>query len=363
MNEVSVCMIVFNEEKHIEKSISSVKPYVNEVIVVDHHSTDRTLQIAKDLGARVISRDWGFHFAEARNYCISLAKNPLILVMDADEEMVTSKEELEQSCIILENNPDSAARIEIQSVTSPNTISTSWITRLFHNRPGHKYYGRIHEQLLYSGEEPKIVNSMIKFNHSGYLPDQINEKNKINRNLELLLTDLKDSPDNAYLLFQIGRSYEIMQDWPSAIQYYSVAKEKIDYRSQYFSSLLYHMATTHMKSGRWSDFFEIVQQALNIYPDYTDLYYIYGCGLIESRNPNWFNQIPDAFHACIQLGEADSKKYETVIGVGSFRAHFNLGLYYELSGLKDRAIHHYRISSEQGFDNAYQRLLVLTNKN
>lgn len=363
MNEVTVCMIVFNEEKYIAKSISSVKPYVNEVIVVDHFSTDNTLKIAKDMGARVISREWDSNFSEARNYCIGFAENPFILIMDADEEMVSSKAQLEQTCNYLWNHQDTAARIEIQSVTSQNTISTSWITRLFPNNPNFKYHGRIHEQLLFSEKEPKFVNSTIKFNHFGYLPNQINDKNKIKRNLELLLIECNESPNNAYLLFQIGRSYEMMQDWHHAINYYKLAMENIHDQPHYFSSLLYHMATTFMKSEKWNDFFEIIQLALNIYPDYTDLYYIYGCGIIESRNPKWFDQIPNAFNACIQLGEANSTKYETVLGVGSFRAHFNLGLYYELSGINDKAIYHYSVSSEQGFGDAYQRLVILTNKN
>ncbi|MNJ54719.1 hypothetical protein D3C77_501750 [compost metagenome] len=115
--------------------------------------------------------------------------------------------------------------------------------------------------------------------------------------------------------------------------------------------------------GRWSEFFNIIQHALKFYPDYTDLYYIYGSGIIESKNPEWFAKLPEIFNTCIYLGEADPQRYETVSGVGSYRAHFNLGLYYELTKQTSLAMEHYHLSSEQGFEAARIRLLALTNQN
>lgn len=58
--------------------------------------------------------------------------------------------------------------------------------------------------------------------------------------------------------------------------------------------------------------------AIEIYPDYTDLYFMYGVGLIEVKNLNAFKEIPNIFKHCVELGEPSSLKYETVRGVGSF---------------------------------------------
>lgn len=357
-------MIVHNEEKHIHRSISSIKPFVNEIIVVDHNSTDNTSRIAREMGAKVLERNWTHHFAEARNYAIAQAKSPIIMIMDADEEMVSYNDSIQEACRLLSRSPGLAARVEIQNITSEKKISTSWITRMFPNSPEYRYYGRIHEQLHYSGGEPTLVNSGIKLSHVGYMPEQVENKQKNSRNLELLMMELEESPDNAYILFQIGRSYELKQDCNQAMTYYLAAKDRIKFPNpHYYSSLLYHMATTTMKLRNWGAFFEIIGQALNIYPDYTDLYYIYGSGIIESRNPMWFPMIQEAFNACIQLGEANPQKYETVLGVGTYRAHYNLGLYFELTENVEQAICHYTISHNQGFDNAFNRLQVLTNKN
>ena len=82
---VSLCMIVKNEEKHLAKCLHSAKPVVDEMIIVDTGSTDRTKNIAEAFGARVYTFQWTDDFSEARNFSISKAKGRWIFVMDADE--------------------------------------------------------------------------------------------------------------------------------------------------------------------------------------------------------------------------------------------------------------------------------------
>jgi glycosyltransferase involved in cell wall biosynthesis/predicted Zn-dependent protease len=82
---VSLCMIVKNEEQCLAACLSSVKPVVHELIVVDTGSSDRTTDIARAHGARVFSFVWNGNFSDARNYAIRQAKGAWIFVMDADE--------------------------------------------------------------------------------------------------------------------------------------------------------------------------------------------------------------------------------------------------------------------------------------
>jgi glycosyltransferase involved in cell wall biosynthesis len=82
---LSLCMIVKNEEEDLAKCLRSVEPVVDEMIVVDTGSTDRTKAIAEAFGAKVFEFEWQDSFAEARNYSISKASGQWILVMDADE--------------------------------------------------------------------------------------------------------------------------------------------------------------------------------------------------------------------------------------------------------------------------------------
>ena len=82
---VTLCMIVKDEERQLARCLASCKPLVHEMIVVDTGSSDRTRQIARLFGARVVDQAWLHDFSAARNRSIELATADWILVMDADE--------------------------------------------------------------------------------------------------------------------------------------------------------------------------------------------------------------------------------------------------------------------------------------
>lgn len=84
-HSISLCMIVKNEEKNLPACLASLKPVVDEMIIVDTGSTDRTVDIATAFGARVLHFPWNGNFSAARNYSLAQAHGAWILVMDADE--------------------------------------------------------------------------------------------------------------------------------------------------------------------------------------------------------------------------------------------------------------------------------------
>jgi glycosyltransferase involved in cell wall biosynthesis len=82
---LSVAIVTFNEEQNIARTLTSVS-WADEIIVVDSHSTDRTVEIARSFGARVIERDWP-GFAAQKNFAIERCTGDWILSLDADEEL------------------------------------------------------------------------------------------------------------------------------------------------------------------------------------------------------------------------------------------------------------------------------------
>ncbi len=84
MANLSVVIITYNEERNIERCIHSLPKAVAEVIVLDSGSTDNTIELAKQLGAKVYNRPFDT-FAEQKNYACSLAKSSYLLNLDADE--------------------------------------------------------------------------------------------------------------------------------------------------------------------------------------------------------------------------------------------------------------------------------------
>ncbi|MHC4392265.1 MAG: glycosyltransferase family 2 protein [Planctomycetota bacterium] len=83
MPKLSACIIAFNEEASIRACIESVS-FCDEVLVVDSHSTDRTREIATEVGARVVEHDFEGHIQQ-KNFAIESAAHDWVLSLDADE--------------------------------------------------------------------------------------------------------------------------------------------------------------------------------------------------------------------------------------------------------------------------------------
>ncbi|MDE5908022.1 MAG: glycosyltransferase [Lachnospiraceae bacterium] len=85
MPTISLCMIVKNEEMHIARCLDSVAELVEEIIIVDTGSTDRTVEIASSYTTNVYSYPWKDDFSDARNYSFSKASMDYCMWMDADD--------------------------------------------------------------------------------------------------------------------------------------------------------------------------------------------------------------------------------------------------------------------------------------
>ena len=86
MNRLSACLITFNEEHNLPRALASLAGIADEIVVVDCGSGDRTLDIAREFGAKIITRPWS-NFGEQKNIAAAAASNDWILSLDADEEL------------------------------------------------------------------------------------------------------------------------------------------------------------------------------------------------------------------------------------------------------------------------------------
>lgn len=97
--KISATIVTLNEEHNVARAIESLR-CVDEVLVVDSGSTDRTREVAARLGARVIEEPWR-GYAGQKNFAAALAANEWILSIDADEAVA---EELEAEILLLKKN-------------------------------------------------------------------------------------------------------------------------------------------------------------------------------------------------------------------------------------------------------------------
>src|SRR5579875_1494258 len=107
---LSVAIITLNEEHNLARTLASVR-FADEVVVVDSGSTDRTVEIARAAGARVISQPW-LGFAAQKNFAIEQCSGGWILSLDADEELSVPLQQ--EIAGMLENPPPQAQAFMIK---------------------------------------------------------------------------------------------------------------------------------------------------------------------------------------------------------------------------------------------------------
>lgn len=106
MNDVSVIILTYNEEKHIERCIQSLLHFTDKIFIVDSGSTDRTVAIAESLGANVMHNPW-VTYAVQFNFGINHTpfKTDWLMRMDADEYVTPELgQEIKQSLAALNND-------------------------------------------------------------------------------------------------------------------------------------------------------------------------------------------------------------------------------------------------------------------
>ncbi|MGE7825172.1 glycosyltransferase [Paenibacillus sp. NPDC093718] len=357
--QISVCILALNEEAYIGNAIESILPYVNEVLVLDTGSSDQTREISETAGARVNEMQWTEDFSEARNRLLESASSPFILMMDADEVYVGDGSDLAAYVTL---GTSAAGRIKIVNELDDGEQTETYITRIFPKNSGYRYKGIIHEQLTSNDQPVNGVATEIVLIHYGYQKKWIELKQKTSRNLNLLLRQLDEKAEDPYLLFQIGKTLYVAKDYEQASHYFQRAlglldKEGNEYK--YTPNLWLHFAYSLLKEKKWSELEDILAKAIENYPYYTDLYYIYASWIIEAKRVEYFHKIPWLYSKCLEIGEADPLKYETSTGVGSYKALYNLGLYYEITGKTQEAKELYIQSGKMNYTPAQKRLAML----
>jgi hypothetical protein len=146
---LSVCLITKNEERFLAGCLDSVRAAADEIVLVDTGSLDRTVEIARDYGCRVLHRAWDDDFSAARNTGIAVARGRWILCIDADERLSDTAALLPA---ILETKPEVGGFLieRHDVVTHPEEGQTDVypieILRLFRNHPTIRYEGIVHER-------------------------------------------------------------------------------------------------------------------------------------------------------------------------------------------------------------------------
>lgn len=286
-------MIVKNEENNIERALSWGKSVMWEQIVVDTGSTDHTVRIAEQMGARICYFPWVNDFAAAKNYAISQAKGDWIALLDADEYM----------------RPEDAAKLpgvlRQLSARGFDGLSTGWQqlddegnifssgtqVRVFRNDPKIRYRRRIHEQLeATGGRELRIGDAVQELSifHEGYQTKAL--KGKSGRNHRLIEEELKDHPGDHEMMGYMGDEYSADGETAEAIRWYQRAVDHMppelkEYDQRSAATFTYLLRLLSEEKVSAQEMQKVYDQAVHLLPKESDFDYMMGRFFAAQEQP------------------------------------------------------------------------------
>ena len=341
--KLSLAMIVKNEARCLARCLRSVQTLADEIIVVDTGSTDDTVKIAQEFGAKVAHFNWINDFAAARNHALAQAAGDWILVLDADETV--SPALAKEIRVFIAGQPQ-IGRLKIVSDFrrhGQTFKSASFVSRLFPR--GATFAGRIHEQI--DSPLPR-VNLPGELAHDGYLETQ-----KSDRNIKLLRAELAQSPENAYLLYQLALEHTSLNQPENAFPVLQKAFARAQPRDPFAPNVAVDFLYAAMAVKNFEAGLEIIARAGERLADFPDFYLACGLfymNLIRSDTAKYVSLVPkieQCYRACLALGE--TTQYKSVQGSGSFLANYNLGVFYHVFGNPGGARKCFESAAAQGY--------------
>jgi len=202
---LSVAMIVKDEEYNIRRALESIKDVVDEIIVVDTGSKDRTPEIVREYTDKLYFHEWKNDFSEARNYSLKFPTCEWVMIFDADEEV---KEDFKEVRNFLKNLPKDVNTIYLPTISyldwDLKKTEVASTPRIFRNGTV-SYKNIVHNQAVY---KPKVVNANFPIYHYGYIWTRKLKEKKYNRTRNLIIEHLKSSKDPLDRLYYLVQLYK-----------------------------------------------------------------------------------------------------------------------------------------------------------
>ncbi len=310
---LTVCVIAKDEEKFISRCLTSIRSLAAQIVLVDTGSTDRTVEIAKELGAEVHYFKWNDNFSDARNAALEHARGDWVLCLDADEELPESEHPKMVEAI---SNPEAiACRVPLINC-GLNEVGGSYVPRLFRNAPGLFFIGRVHEQVFPSvlaraGEwKLKIAIGGGEIRHHGYENSVMQERDKVGRNLKLLQQAVLEMPDEPNLVLNLGleltrsgQPEEGLEKYRQAFRMMSDQDERL-WVPELRESLLTQFPVHLMTAKRYEEIVQVLTSPLAVGPGLTSsMHYVLGGAYFQLKK---YAQAAEQMEFCI------AKRHEPV---------------------------------------------------
>ncbi|MGH8164769.1 MAG: glycosyltransferase, partial [Rhodanobacteraceae bacterium] len=332
---VSLCMIVKNEERFLERCLTSAAAAVDEINIVDTGSTDGTLEIAGRFGARIEHREWRDDFSWARNESLAMATRRWILQLDADEELLPESIEPLRT---LKNVPAHLTALWIRCINKSDQYHGSGqlshaITRIFPNNERIRFIHPIHEFVTVDGIPSGVsaVASAVKLLHHGYMSDVVRNRDKFSRNLALIEAAVAKEPEEAFHWYNLAVTAYLQGDDRRAIAGFERMWELCkDALRGFVPNGLQIWADTHTERLKQPERgLEIAKLCLAHAPRYSNAHFSAGKALMMLER---YDESRAMYEAAIHDAEFNDTQFVVDDEVSRWKAHSEIGATYALQG-------------------------------
>jgi len=331
---LSLVVIARDEAPRIARLLDSVRPWVDDMLVLDTGSRDDTVARAQAAGARVAHFAWCDDFAAARNHALDLAPADWHLVLDADEWLIDGGTALQA---LREQAPTFVGTLDRLDAFDDGLAQVGHC-RVSRVLPGDvRYAGRVHEQPVHALPVRALA---VQVGHDGYLPADLAAKR--GRNEALLRRMLADTPDDAYLWYQLGKEAAVYEQHAQADEAFDRAAALQPPSDGWWLDLMPRWLYALKQLKRHDDGLALAETQLTACDASPDFFFALGDLLLDAaadhpeRADTLLPLIEHCWRRCLLLGERPDLP-GAVAGRGSHWAAHNLALVLEGTGRAEEA--------------------------
>jgi len=344
---LSLCMIVRDSAGTLPACWESIRPWVDEMVIVDTGSVDETPRIVESFGGRLFHFPWCDDFSAARNESLRHARGDWLFWMDSDDTIPPECGRKLRD--LVERDVDPRVLGFVMQVHCPggreeggpeHNVTVVDHVKLFRNRPGLRFDGRIHEQLLPAIRRAggEVAWTDVYVVHSGSDQSAEAQEKKLQRDLRLLELELAERPEHPFTLFNLGMTHVHGSRFAEAADYLRRGIARSNPEESQLRKAYALLVFAEMRLGRREQALETCRRGRGLFPRDVELKFREGVLLHE------MGRLAEAKRTYLDvLGNGDERHFSSVDrGLNGFKAHQNLAVVTTEMGDLAEAERHWR---------------------
>ncbi len=264
--KLSLCIITKDEESFFPGCLENMEEAVDEIIVADLGSCDRTLELAKQAGAAVYQPEWEEDFSKIKNFCMDHASGDWVLFLQADETI--ARNQFGELKLLMLNPAAEGYLMDVDGTREERAeISPSQSLRLLRNRKNYRFRYRSFEYIP-DEEMYSVLSGGIKIIRSEETASEWQTEERI----QLLKADIKEHPQDGYVRYLQGLELLKQEKYKESAASFELARHAFSGGYLYTPHLYKCLGICLLALSRYDTTEEVLSEGIWLFPFFADLH-------------------------------------------------------------------------------------------